>query len=120
MKEGLHIPAEFADVVKVVEMGAAKHGDNSWLEPGVFQFNRRLGSEYRHLLKKAGLYKLLDTQNLDREERQALIIVGRLLERAQFKEKNQLDSESGLHHDLHNACNSLMAYTLKKRGIIKE
>ena len=80
------IPEEFLDIALVLEMGAQKHGRDSWLEPGIFS-TKRFDSAFHHLAKSyAGV---------------------------------EIDVDSGLENDLLAACNNLMFYTLKKRGIYK-
>ncbi len=112
----LSLPSEFFDVSKVIENGAEKHGLDSWLNPGVFQFNKRLQSIFRHTLKVAGLW---NNEHLTDKELISIITVLRLLDEAQFKTSNLLDKESGLSHMLHGLCNFAMFHTVIERGILK-
>lgn len=84
------LPAEFYDILKVMEMGNAKHGQDSWLDPSnpSLQHKSNHGSLGRHVAEYyCGMTK---------------------------------DLESGLHPLLHVATRSLMAYTRWKRGIQDE
>lgn len=108
----LRLPIEFGDVQDVIDNGAAKHGRDSWLEPGVFLFDKRSQSELRHLMKKTGLW-------YDPDHDKAIKQLLDAMEGLKYNDMLGTDAESGLSHDLHSACNSLMFYTVKKRGILK-
>lgn len=110
----MKLPKEFGDVQYVIDNGAIKYGRDSWLEPGVFTFAKRSQSEFRHLMKKTGLY-----YTDDGEVAKAIDIIMLELGVVTFEEKNRLDKESGFSHDLHSACNALMFHTVKERGILK-
>lgn len=113
-----YLPEEFGDVLDVIENGAPKHGRDSYLKPGVFQFGKRSQSEFRHLMKKTGLW----TREPEDDGRlmDAIQLILAHLELSRYQESLNLDEESGLSHDLHSACNALMFYTVKKRGILKD
>jgi len=98
---------DFNDVLEVVEFGANKYGEGTWLNEGVFRRGPRLQSAFRHLMKDAGLYNPSDPIIQQLEYR--LGYVG--------YSDDVKDEESGLSHKLHCACNMLMAYTLSKQKI---
>ncbi len=120
----LTMPPEFFDVQKVVDMGAKKHGMNSFLEPGVFTM-KRTQSQFRHLMKKTGLWNLHSKSNdlltlNDFAVLGAMNVILCALQHVKYKKENRLDKESGLPHELHEACNALMFYTAIERGVIKQ
>ncbi len=121
----IEVPSEFQDVKKILEMGAEKHGANSWLEPGVFTFEKRTSSQFRHLLKKTGIWQKIQHRTWTDLRRNhdlanAIELILDELQNSHYEEKNRLDDESGQPHELHEACNALMFYCLIERGIIKE
>ena len=81
---------EFYDILKVLEMGAKKHGRHNWLEPG--------GAKSSHTDMHASLFRHI----------------------AHSSCKTGVDDESGEDHLLHAATRALMAYTRKKRGLDHE
>ncbi len=111
----IEIPDEFTDVHKVLLNGAEKHGENSWLQPGIFTFAPRLQSVFRHTMKVSGLWYTSNLRTLG-----AINIILSELEKAEFNKLNLLDDESGLSHMLHGQCNFAMFHTLISRGLIKE
>ncbi len=86
----LEIPSEMHDFMKVLEMGARKYSANNWLEPNG---KRSSFKEYHD----SAFHHLANSYSGQR-----------------------LDTESGLDHLLHVACNALMLYTRLKRGIKHE
>lgn len=110
----IELPPEFKNVDAVLANGAVKHGTNSWLKPGVFSFGPRLQSIFRHTLKVSGLWKSTDLRVST-----AINIVLEELKKAEFKNENLLDDESGLSHMLHGQCNFAMFHTLISRGILQ-
>ncbi len=44
----MNLPIEFGDVQDVIDNGAVKHGRDSWLQPGVFLFNKIIKTVYPH------------------------------------------------------------------------
>lgn len=114
-----YLPEEFGDVLDVIENGAIKHGQDSWLEPGVFSFGKRSQSEFRHLMKKTGL-AFQATMTFEPVLRAAIDLIETRLGQQRYLKIHERDDESGLSHDLHSACNALMFYVVKKRGILKD
>jgi hypothetical protein len=49
--EELHVPEEFLDTLKVLEMGAKKYGANSWLSGRHFDVHKNHKSMSHHLLE---------------------------------------------------------------------
>jgi hypothetical protein len=96
----ISIPKEFFDVVKVLEMGAKKHGNSNWLEPDgkKSSFKEMHDSMFHHLAESyaQGLYGIMDIDE-GREYRH--------------------DCESKLDPLLHLACRALMVYTRIQRDI---
>ena len=80
-------PREFYDILKVLEMGAIKHGRFNWLEPG--------GSKSSHKDMHASMFRHL----------------------AESSAKSGVDHESGFSPLLHLACRALMMYTRQQRGL---
>lgn len=78
---------EFYDVIKVLEMGAKKHGANNWLDPN--------GKKADHKSMHDSMFHHL----------------------AESFSGSRKDTESGLDPLLHLACRALMSYTRKKRGL---
>ena len=78
---------EFYDILKVLEMGAAKHGAHNWLEPN--------GKKSSHKDMYASIFRHVASGSVG----------------------ETVDVESGLHPTLHAACRLLMVYTRDKRGI---
>lgn len=85
----MDMPPEFYDVMKIVEMGAKKHGKDTWLDKDNPSLETK--ANYASMCRHAA-------QSFCGEE---------------------IDEESGEDHLLHLACRSLMKYTRKKRGIDK-
>lgn len=84
---------EFFDILKVLEMGAVKHGRDNWLDPTQGKkasFIEMHDSMFHHLAHS--------------------LIAGR-------NANNRLDKESQLDALLHLGTRALMMYTLIKRGI---
>ena len=81
------IPKEFFDIALVIEMGARKHGADTWLDKDNPSLDRKANhsSMCRHLAE----------------------VYGQVTE----------DEESGLHPALHLACRALMLYARYRRGI---
>ncbi len=79
---------EFDDVIKVLEMGAKKHGDKNWLE---FK-----GTKSSAVSMHASMFRHL----------------------AESSVGNRQDQESGLDPLLHLACRALMMYTRYQRGML--
>ena len=121
----LPVPRLWLDVSKVREKGAKKHGADSYLKPGVFAFNKRTQSQFRHLMRKTGLWDIaaqdypIKTKE-DRELTQAMAVILSRLGQVKYNSKHRLDEESGLPHELHEACNALMFYEVIEKGILKE
>lgn len=113
MMSSVMLPPEFNDVVKVIEMGAVKHGMDSWLQPDIFTA-KRTQSQFRHLLKKTGLWN-----SLDGGIQSAIGVILTELGKIELRSTDRLDKESQLPHELHEACNALMFYTVIERGILK-
>ena len=92
------VPEEFNDYLKVMEMGANKHGADNWLEPNGSKssFKQMHDSMFHHLAES--------------------FAAGLELE-GSFKIKLREDSESGLDPLLHVICRAQMMYTRLKRGI---
>lgn len=84
------IPPEFFDIIVVMELGAAKYGADSYLDPNNKSMKKRnnTASMFRHLAEH---YMGVNT-----------------------------DAESGVDPLLHLACRALMAYTRKQRGIFED
>lgn len=84
--QSIDFPLEFLDLIKVMEMGAVKHGKDSWRHADniSLSFGNNHASMYRHWEKS--LRGIRD------------------------------DEESGLDHYLHIATRALMAYARNKRG----
>lgn len=87
MKDELFVP-EFYDLVKVLEMGAKKHGMNNWLEVK--------GKKSSHEEMHNSMFHHL----------------------AESFANIRADHESGLDPLLHLACRALMQYTRIKRGLV--
>ena len=85
---------EFFDMVKVLEMGAKKHGANNWLKP--------LGKKADHKAMHDSMFHHLAES---------------FAQDGFSGERRNLDAESGLDPLLHLACRALMSYTRKKRGL---
>jgi len=82
-----NLPIELLDIISVFEMGAKKHGFNSWLDPynNSLQHESNCDSMFHHLADhRAGINN---------------------------------DHQSGLHPLLHLATRAIMKYTRIKRGI---
>ena len=88
MSEELEIPPEMMDWKHVMEMGAAKHGANNWLNPS--------GSKSSHKDMHDSMFHHL----------------------AESFSNQRIDVESGLDPLLHLATRALMQYTRIKRGLI--
>lgn len=87
---GVEIPEEMLDFLKVLEMGAKKYDNLNWLEPNgqKSSFKDMHASMFRHLANsQAGV---------------------------------RLDHESGLDHLLHLTTRALMMYVRLKRGIVHD
>lgn len=113
---GIDFPMEMFDVLDIFIMGAEKHGANSFLEPGVFTA-KRVNSIFRHNLKKLDYRYYLD-DNMDITLKQMMYNIDHYEEyNGHIPSYSRLDDESGLSHDLHSMCNSLMFYIKDKRGI---
>jgi hypothetical protein len=82
------IPPELYDIMKVYEMGARKHGANSYLEPD--------GPKSSHKDMHASMFRHL----------------------AESSAGEVIDYESGLHPLLHLAARAIMAYTRYERDIV--
>lgn len=82
-----YMEPEFYDFLKVLAMGAKKHGNKNWLNAD--------GKKSSHKDMHASMFRHL----------------------AQSFANQRLDTESGLDHLLHLASRSLMCYTLIKRRI---
>ncbi len=120
----LEVPLEFSETTRILEMGAIKHGANSWLQPNVFKFGPRCCSIFRHLLKFSGLWRVMEKQEFmltidERILKKDINDVLKALFNSKFYEENYLDNESQESHVLHGAINFQMFYTLIKRNIIK-
>ena len=97
---------EFYDILKVLEMGAAKHGAHNWLNKAggkKSSFKDMHDSMFHHLAESWGqkdrdMFKQPQPHGADRRE----------------------DEESGLDPLLHLACRALMCYTLIQRGYYEE
>lgn len=124
---GIDFPWEMFDVLDIFIMGAEKHGANSYLEPGVFTV-KRVNSIIRHNLKKLGIWgkidpKLPNVEFLSQEGQNQLKLASLInnfmteINQGSLLDSDKLDEESGLSHDLHSMCNSLMFYILDKRKI---
>jgi len=83
-----YMEPEFLDFLKVLKMGAKKHGNANWLNVD--------GKKSSHKDMHASMFRHL----------------------AQSFANQRLDAESGLDHLLHLASRALMAYTRSKRGLI--
>lgn len=82
-----YMEPEFLDFLKVLKMGALKHGNANWLSiDGKKSSHKDMHDSMFHHLAKSFV-------------------------------NQRIDEESGLDHLLHLASRSLMAYTLIKRGI---
>lgn len=81
---------DFYDLLKVLEMGAKKHGSFNWLDEN--------GSKADHKSMHASMFRHL----------------------ADSHANNRVDHESGLDPLLHLACRALMYYARIKNGIIHE
>ena len=109
-----YLPEEFGDVLDIIEMGAQKHGMDSYLQPGVFTFNKRLQSMFRHQMKISGLW-YSDSPRVTG----AIENILELLEDVEYDASNLLDDESGKSHFLHSMCNAGFFHELISRGILK-
>lgn len=84
------LPLEFFDIQGIIEMGANKHGKDTWL--------RRDNPSLQHKANHASMSRHLAEAYCNVKE----------------------DHESGLHPLLHLATRALMAYTREVRGINNE
>jgi hypothetical protein len=84
------LPIDFFDVEQVIEMGAKKHGADTWKEYG--NPSMKLKNNHASMSRHLSEYYCGVTE----------------------------DAESGLHPLLHLACRALMAYTVQKKGVQEE
>ncbi len=86
----LAVPSEMFDFMKIMEMGAKKHGANNWLGPNGKKSDEKsmCDSMFHHL--------------------------------AEAYSGKRRDGESGLDPLLHLACRALMLYTRRQKGLVHE
>jgi len=63
--ELLEIPPEFEHINNILIFGAEKHGANTWLNPGVFQYKARHDSMFHHLAASQQGIRLDDESGQD-------------------------------------------------------
>lgn len=102
------LPGELYDELKVYEMGAKKHGADSWEEPGVLPLDKNMLSTMRHLLAFYISQKGADDAYHLLHELEEQMKAGKI-------EKEACDKESGLCHLLHARWRTGTGYTLWRR-----
>ena len=106
IKPKRNVPEEFNDYLKVMEMGAEKHGDMNWLEPNGTKSSHKdmHDSMFHHLAKSFA----------------ASPYTGSSQSKSFDKSMDRKDSESNLDHLLHLICRAQMEYTRIRRHIRHE